>query len=52
MKGLRSAFLDVKQPSAMTLMDACASQTPGLGAAYQRLLSSVAHSKLTACPGS
>lgn len=46
MKKFRLAYLDSPQPSAMTLMDACASQTPGLGAAYQRHLSSVAHSQL------
>lgn len=43
----RSAYLDAKQPSAMDLMDqAVARETPGLGAANQRHLSSVAHSKL------
>ncbi len=29
----------------MALVDACASDTPGLGVAYQRLLSAVAHAK-------
>jgi hypothetical protein len=43
----RPAHLDKKQPSAMVLMDAAvARETPGLGAANQRHLSSVAHSKL------
>ena len=42
----RSAYLDDKLPSAMKLMDACASDTPGLGIAYQRLLSAVTHGKL------
>jgi hypothetical protein len=42
----RSAYFEKKPPSAMYLMDQCASQTSGLGATYQRLLSSVAHSQL------
>lgn len=42
----RPAHLDDKLPSAMTLMDGCASDTPGLGIAYQRLLSAVTHGKL------
>jgi hypothetical protein len=43
--GIKSARLGDETPSAMTLMDQCASKTPRLGATYQRLLSSVAHAK-------
>jgi hypothetical protein len=43
--GIRSARLGDPAPSAMTLMDQCASRTPRLGATYQRLLSGVAHAK-------
>ena len=42
----RSAYFHEKPPSAMKLIDLCASRTPGLGATYQRFLSSVAHSQL------
>jgi hypothetical protein len=35
-KGFTSAYLGTRPPSAMKLMDECASQTPGLGATYQR----------------
>jgi hypothetical protein len=40
-----SAHLGDATPAAMTLIDQCASRTPGLGVTYQRLLSSVAHAK-------
>lgn len=42
----QSAYFHDEPPSAMKLMDLCASRTPNLGATYQRLLSSVAHSQL------
>jgi hypothetical protein len=43
----RSAYLDKRQPAAMQLVDlAVDKDMPGLGAAYQRHLSSVAHAKL------
>ena len=41
----KSARLGDAPPTAMKLMDQCASRTPQLGATYQRLLSSVAHAK-------
>ena len=44
-EGIKSARLGDGTPSAMTLIDRCASKTPKLGATYQRLLSSVAHAK-------
>jgi hypothetical protein len=40
------AYIGEKPPSAMKLIDLCASRTPGLGATYQRLLSGVAHAKV------
>lgn len=44
--GARSAYIgDEQPPSAMTLIDGCASRTPLLGATYHRLLSGVAHAK-------
>jgi hypothetical protein len=46
MKGFTPACVGTRQPSVMKLMDACVSHTPGLGAMYQRHLSSVAHSQL------
>jgi hypothetical protein len=46
MDGWRPAYLGKKPPSATTLIDTCTSRTPGLGAASQRLLSSVTHAKL------
>ena len=45
-KGFSPCFLGGKPPSAMTLIDQCASRTSGVGAAYQQLLSSVAHGQL------
>jgi hypothetical protein len=45
-QGWRSAYLGDKPPSAMALIDECASETPGLGAVSQRLLSAVAHAQL------
>ncbi len=48
----RSAYLDEKQP-AMKLADpAVDKEVPGLGAAYQRHLSSVAHGKPYGLTGS
>jgi hypothetical protein len=43
--GFKPARLGEETPSAMALIDQCASRTPKLGATYQRLLSSVAHAK-------
>lgn len=45
-KGYSPCFLGDKLPSAMTLIDRFASRTSGVGAAYQQLLSSVAHGQL------
>src|SRR5260370_15410930 len=45
-KGYSPCFLGDKPPSAMTLIDQCASRTSGVGATYQQLLSSVAHDQL------
>jgi hypothetical protein len=43
----RSAYLDKRQPAAMQLVDLAVDRNlPGLGVAYQRHLSSVAHGKL------
>lgn len=44
--GHKSAFFRDRPPSAMQLIDRCASRTPGLGITYQRYLSSVAHGQL------
>ncbi len=42
----RSAYLDKRQPNAMQLVDLAVDKNmPGLGVAYQRHLSSVAHAK-------
>jgi hypothetical protein len=45
-KGFTSCFLGDRPPSAMALIDMCASLTTGVGATYQQLLSSVAHGQL------
>lgn len=45
-KGFTPCFLGDKPPSAMALIDKYASCTSGVGAAYQQLLSSVAHGQL------
>jgi hypothetical protein len=45
-KGFSACYLGDKPPSAMTLIDQCASGTSGVGATYQQLLSSVAHGQL------
>jgi hypothetical protein len=45
-KKYQPAYFRDEPPSAMRLMDSCASQTPRLGATYQQLLSSVAHGQL------
>jgi hypothetical protein len=45
-KGFTACYLGDKPPSAMALIDRCASRTAGVGAAYQQLLSSVAHGQL------
>src|SRR6202042_2864614 len=45
-KGYTPCFLGDRPPSAMTLIDQCASGTSGVGATYQQLLSSVAHGQL------
>lgn len=45
-KGYSPRFLGDKPPSAMTLIDQCASRTSGVGATYQQLLSSVAHGQM------
>lgn len=45
-KGFSPCFLGGRPPSAMTLIDQCASRTTGVGATYQQLLSSVAHGQL------
>jgi hypothetical protein len=42
----RAAYIGDRPPRATTLIDQCASQLPGLGATYQRLLSSITHAKL------
>jgi hypothetical protein len=41
-----ACYLGDRPPSAMTLIDQCASRTSGVGATYQQLLSSVAHGQL------
>lgn len=45
-KGFSACYLGDRPPSAMTLIDKCASHTSGVGATYQQLLSSVAHGQL------
>ena len=45
-KGFSPCFLGNRPPSAMTLIDQCASRTSGVGATYQQLLSSVTHGQL------
>ena len=40
------AHVNDPQPSAMKLIDQCASRTAGVGATYYRLLSSVAHGQM------
>lgn len=44
-KGYRAAYIGDKPPHATELIEKCASATPGLGAAYQRLLSAVVHAQ-------
>jgi len=45
-KGYRAAYIGIdKPPHATELIETCASATPGLGAAYQRLLSAVVHAQ-------
>jgi hypothetical protein len=41
-----ACYLGDKPPGAMALIDKCATSTAGVGAAYQQLLSSVAHGQL------
>jgi hypothetical protein len=45
-KGFTACYLGDKPPGAMALIDKCATRTAGVGAAYQQLLSSVAHGQL------
>jgi hypothetical protein len=45
-KGHSPCFLGTVPPSAMALIDKCASRASGVGATYQQLLSSVAHGQL------
>ena len=42
----RSAYLGDEPPRAMTLIDRCASRTPGIGAVSYQMLSGVAHARL------
>lgn len=42
----RSAFMGEKPKSVMTLIDECASQTPGLGAISYQMFSGIAHVKV------
>ena len=44
-KGYRAAYIGDKPLHATKLIERCASATPGLGAAYQRLLSAVVHAQ-------
>jgi hypothetical protein len=46
--GNRPGRLGAKTPSATQLIEACASRTPGLGTAQQRVMSGVAHSQVHA----
>jgi hypothetical protein len=45
-KGYSACYLGDRPPSAMTLIDRCASRTSGVGVTYQQLLSSIAHGQL------
>jgi len=45
-RGYSACYLGDKPPGAMALIDKCATRTAGVGAAYQQLLSSVAHGQL------
>jgi hypothetical protein len=44
--GFKPCFLGDKPPSAMALIDRCASRTAGVGATCQQLVSSVAHGQM------
>lgn len=42
----RAAYLGTRMPGATQLMEACATRTPGLGTAQQRVMSGVAHAQV------
>ena len=46
----RSAFLGDEPSRTMTLIDQCASRTPGLGAVSYQMLSGVAHARCRGFP--